>query len=662
MILSRSFVCFMALAFGAGAQATRQFNITGANPWTDTGIDLKPGDTVRITATGSMQYADAAQPSGPEGLPRAWKDLLRQLPVNEAGRGALIGRIGDSPAARAFMAGPRAEHRAPVVGRLFLGVNQGSADQPTGTYHVTVERIAAPVQAVQPNVKLPVFTQSLLDSIPIRVEDAEGNLGDRVNFITVGSQNQVESAFRAAGWVTVDKTRRDAVLRGLLSSLSKEAYVTLPMSELMLFGRTQDYGYAQGDPVRVVASRHHLRLWKAPFTVDGQTVWAGAGTHDIGFDRDQRNNGITHKIDPDTDSERDYIGQSLQQTGLVAKLDYMRAAKTIETAKTAHGEEFRTDGRTLIIYLQPDEPGFTNNFADVFCSVLSQENPDTGDWGPCSQYLEGGGRTDLKLGPVSTNYRVLIVPGFMSSCFADSPAFQEGQKALKDQYNVSVDLLQVPNDPSESNAKVIANYVRDQSKADPRKFIVLGYSKGAPDVMVALAEEEGVAKRVAGFISVAGAVNGSPIAGVMPAAADRWIRQFNMPGCKGDTAAGFKSLQRETRAAFLAAYPRMPVPSYSIVTKSDVKSTSKALLETWRLLAAYGAVEDGQLVREDAVVPDSKFLGVALADHFAVALPFDKSANSLIRGEMDKTRYPRAALLEAIYRFVSADLDGAVTK
>lgn len=657
MLPVRISLCVLASAFAVCGQTARTFDITGANPWTDTGIELKPGDTVKITATGQLQYI-GAKPSEPGGLDRSWTDLIRQLPVNDAGRGTLIGRIGDSAAARAFFAGARTEHKAAIAGRLFLGINQAATDQPEGSYHVTVEVVAGAVQPAAANVKLPVFTQKMLDSIPSRVQDAEGTPGDRVNFIIVGAQSQVEAGFRAAGWTTVDRTRKDAVLRGLLSSLSKEAYVTLPMSELMLFGRTQDYGYAQGDPIRVVASRHHFRLWRAPFTIDGRTVWAGAGTHDIGFDRDQRNNGLTHKIDPDTDGEREYIGQSLQQTGLVAKLEYLRAGTTVETAKTAHGEAFHSDGRTLIIYLTPDDPGLTtNNFTDVFCSVLQQKNPDTGEWGPCDQYIQGGGRTDLKLDPVSTRYRILIVPGIMSSCVADSPAFQEGQKSLREQYKVSVELLQVPNDSSESNAKMIANYLKEQSQSDPRKFILVGYSKGAPDVMVALAQEEGAAQHTAGFVSVAGAVGGSPIADVLPGAADRWIRQFNMKGCQGDLSLGLKSLRRETRAAFLAAYPHMPVPSYSIATKSDSRNTSKALLETWRLLSAYGLVEDGQLLKEDATVPESKFLGVALADHFAVALPFDKSTESAIRTGMDKARYPRAALLEAIYRFVTADLE-----
>ena len=366
MLLTRISALLFAAAMALSAQTSKQLDISGANIWTDTGVDLKPGDTVKITATGQLQYM-GAKPCGPEGLSRGWADLIRQLPVNEAGRGTLVGRISDNPAARAFLVGPKAERRAPVAGRLFLGVNQGANDQPSGTYHVTVEVTAGTVTSTPANVKVPQMTQALLDGVPVRVEDAQGNPGDRVNFIIVGSQSKVEAAFRAAGWVTVDKSKKDAVLRGLLSSVSKEAYVTMPMSELMLFGRIQDYGYAQGDPIRVVASRHHFRIWKAPFTVEGQTVWAGAGTHDIGFDKDQRNGKLTHKIDPDTDGERDYIGQSLQQTGMVVKLDYMRAAKTFESAKTAHGEEFRTDGRTLIVYLQPDQTSTSGiAFPDLF--------------------------------------------------------------------------------------------------------------------------------------------------------------------------------------------------------------------------------------------------------------------------------------------------------
>ena len=339
------------LATSVWAQ-TRELDLHPADGWVDTGIAFNAGDTIGVTATGQLQYAGAKAPNGPEGLGRGFADLIKTFPVNTAGRGAVVGRIGDNAAAHAFLIGADYSGQSPIAGHLFVSVNQSSLDQATGSYHLTIRRTAAAKTAAA-NLTVTPLPQTLLDSIPRRVSDPNGAPGDRVNFIVIGSQDQMKAAFKAAGWVVVDRTQQEAVVSGLLASLSKEAYVTLPMSELRLYGRPQDFGYAQADPLRVVASRHHFRIWKAPFDFDNQTVWVGAGTHDIGFDRDQRNNGVTHRIDPETDTERDYIRDSLVQTGLTVKTTYMTPTDPVLKAHTATGGEFTSDGRTLIVYLKP---------------------------------------------------------------------------------------------------------------------------------------------------------------------------------------------------------------------------------------------------------------------------------------------------------------------
>jgi hypothetical protein len=645
------------------AAQTRKLDLQPTDGWVDTGLDLNAGDTVRISATGELQYSDARQSNGPEGLPRGFADLLRVFQFNDAGRGALIGRIGSSDADRPFLVGALNNRQALIAGRLFLAINQSSMDKATGTYHVTMQRTATAAPTAKApktptaDTRVSPFPQSLIDSIPRRVNDPQGAPGDRVNFILIGSQEQVQAALKAAGWVTVDRTNEEAIIRGIFASFSKEAYVTLPMSELQLFGRSQDFGYAQADPLRVIASRHHFRLWKAPFELEGQSVWAGAGTHDIGFERDQRNNGITHKIDPNTDLERDYIRDSLTRTGMVVKTDYITPTDPVLQARTATGGSFSSDGRTLLVYLTAATGNSATAFADMFCSVLKQNNPGGGDWGPCTRYIESPGKEDLTLGPLSTKYRVLIVPGILSSCVADSPAFMEGQDALRKQYGLDVALLQVPDDASESNAKVIAQYLREHKAGDGKKYILIGYSKGTPDIQVALAQEAGVAAQVAAFITVAGASGGSPIANLLPQMAEKYMKLNPMKSCQGDLSTGFKSLKRETRQAFLSAHPNPVVPTYSLIAQANESNTSKALLQTWRVLSVYQTPEDGQLLKDDAIVPGAKYLGAALADHFAVALPFDKSTDATIRSGMDKAVYPRAALLEALIRFVTTDLE-----
>jgi hypothetical protein len=124
------------------------------------------------------------------------------------------------------------------------------------------------------------------------------------------------------------------------------------MSERYLFGRVQDYGYEMAEPYSVVASRHHFRLWKAPFTYEGQTVWVGAGTHDVGFEKDQRNGKVTHKIDPAVDGERTNIGASLQKADKVKSLAYYLPPDPIQEAKNATGGGYHSDGRILVIFLK----------------------------------------------------------------------------------------------------------------------------------------------------------------------------------------------------------------------------------------------------------------------------------------------------------------------
>ena len=645
---------------GAAANTTNTWDIdvAGDKQYTDTQIDVKAGEVLKFTATGTLQFLAPSRQVGPEGMARGWMDMIKTFPVLDGNKSALIGRIGDRETTRAFLVGPARELKVALDGRLYLGLNMLASDRVDGAFHVHIIRtpvLATAVSVAKANVVL--MTQEQLDLVAPRVNDKDGNLGDRVNFFVVGSENQVRTALDQGGWTKVDKNKKQALLDGLMNSLSKQAYVSLPMSELMLFGRVQDYGYAQGDPLKIVASRHHFRIWKAPFTVGGQTVWAGAGTHDIGFDRDNRNNGLTHKIDPETDKEREYIAASIAESGMVVKTDYMSAAGTVLTAKTATGSEFKSDGRSIIIYMTPDGTDDAARFADTFCTVL-QQDPDGGEWGPCEKYLDGGGRVDAKLVNLNKNYRVLIIPGFMSSCFPESPAFQEGQEALKSKYGLTIDLLAVPNDPSTENAKMIGDYIREQRKTDARKFILIGYSKGTPDAQEALARDKDVSDAVAVFITVAGASGGSQIAELIPGMADAYIKQyFKMDSCKGDVAAGFKSLKRSERQAFLGQFPNPVVPTYSIIAFSDSTNTSKALKQSWMMLAGADSYQDGQLTRQDAIVPGAKFLGALRGDHFSVALPFEKSTQQMIRTEMDKTHFPRAALLESLLRFVTADLN-----
>ena len=334
---------------------SKSFTLDGAKVWTDTGITLEPGQRVVFSAEGTLRYSDAKADNGPEGLTRGFKDLIRILPFNDAGRGAVIGKIGDPDIAQPFLIGASKDVTSPISGKLSIGINQANSDTGDGSYTVKLTVYAADsnttFEVSREVSSMPGIDNALFAKIPRRLGDKAGNPGDMVNFLIIGNEDEMKKVFTTAGWVKVDADVKMTVLAGALASFSKESYLTMPMSPLYLFDRQQDYGWAHAEPITVVASRNHLRIWKAPFTVNGQTLWVGAATHDIGFEKDQRNNGLTHKIDPDIDLERDYVEKTLSSTGLVAEVTHFLPKNPLQEARTATGGSFHSNGQVLVLKL-----------------------------------------------------------------------------------------------------------------------------------------------------------------------------------------------------------------------------------------------------------------------------------------------------------------------
>jgi hypothetical protein len=333
----------------------------GTTDWIDTGIPLNAGDTLHESATGTLTFADGhtAEADGAKAL---WRDLLRQYPLPTAPAGALIGRIGSNEASVPFLLGANGKATATTSGNLFLRANVSKDLGADGEYKVKItfskpENSAASggvtTAASEPAVALQTtITPALFANIPRRVQDEKGAAGDMVNFAVIGTQDALKRAFTAAGWVPADKSVEDAIVHGLEATMQHKTYVELPMSTLFLFGRPQDFSYARAAPLEVAAIRHHLRVWDSGQKVNGRTLWVGAATHDNGFERDERNGNVTHHIDPNVDEERDFLLASFQQAGATSEAVYVFPANPVQSARTASGGSFHTDGRIAVMELK----------------------------------------------------------------------------------------------------------------------------------------------------------------------------------------------------------------------------------------------------------------------------------------------------------------------
>ena len=362
--------------------------------WTDTGIPLEPGNELHIEVANpvSSTTASRCQAAIPE------NPTTPRLRISSAPASALIAKLAAN--AQPF---PVVENRNISIseaGHLYLAANNVDQCQATSvkvhvgpsTGTIVKNKLASAAQIwlsgqfgagsptsstattpssntsgmnnggtasaeVTPGSNIPSAPldsqlRSVIDQAPRRVSDQFNNSGDMVNFVIVGSQQQLEKALAAANWHVADTSNADAITKAIEMTRQNKDYVQMPMSVLYLFGRAQDFGYEQAEPYAVVASRHHFRIWKAPFTFKGEPVWLGAGTHDIGFEKDQRNGSVTHKIDPDVDLERQNIGESLQKTGRVQTASAYLPPDPVQSARNATGGGYHSDGRILVIILK----------------------------------------------------------------------------------------------------------------------------------------------------------------------------------------------------------------------------------------------------------------------------------------------------------------------
>jgi len=112
-------------------------SVPARQAWTDTGIDLKTGDVVRFSAEGTVLWG-AGQEDGPAGEMNSPMNDRRPVPSRPAG--ALIGRIGTSPSDVFFIGSDRGSFRVRTSGRLYLGVNDNSYADNSGSFEVRVSR------------------------------------------------------------------------------------------------------------------------------------------------------------------------------------------------------------------------------------------------------------------------------------------------------------------------------------------------------------------------------------------------------------------------------------------------------------------------------------------------------------------------------------------
>jgi len=137
-------------------------------------------------------------------------------------------------------------------------------------------------------------------------------VGDIVNLAFLGSRQQLEQAFSAAGWARAEPNTGKAKKQTYYAFNAMRAYATAPVSPLFYKGTLPEMVFEKS--LNTITKRHHIRVWYAG-VVDGQELWLGAATHDTGGTFRLSSFKFTHKIDPNVDKERDKVVTDLRFAG-----------------------------------------------------------------------------------------------------------------------------------------------------------------------------------------------------------------------------------------------------------------------------------------------------------------------------------------------------------
>jgi len=213
--------------------------------------------------------------------------------------------------------------------------------------------LLALLSVVKAQSPLPAPTETIdghpaLSKSPRHTTTADGNQGDAINVAFVGSEEEMHRMFAAAGWYAADPITLKTSARIAADVVLHKPYAHAPVSDLYVWGRRQDAAFEQpvGDSPK---QRHHVRFWRsAEMDRHGEPLWLGAATYDERVELSRTTGGITHKISPEIDNERNKLVSDAARAGMLDGCYWVDRFHPNLRGRNGGGDPYFTDGRLAV--------------------------------------------------------------------------------------------------------------------------------------------------------------------------------------------------------------------------------------------------------------------------------------------------------------------------
>ena len=208
-----------------------------------------------------------------------------------------------------------------------------------------------PLEAVPPNS---FQTDAWVEQVPRRTTTLKYADADFVNLAFVGSKQQVQRAFLAAGWQSADPVSRRSFAHHFYALLNNSAYPREPLRTFLLQGEPEDMNWQKS--LNSFERRDHLRIWEWSNEGVTEPVWLSSATHDTSGFLSVKHKQFAHHISPDIDDERAKVVRDLNFAGCLESVDYVERSQGSTIMTNATGDLMRTDGAIAVVKLKDCQP------------------------------------------------------------------------------------------------------------------------------------------------------------------------------------------------------------------------------------------------------------------------------------------------------------------